>query len=87
MAGTDGRAPWDDYKQLLRELELYDPKLLQRPRYVVANKMDEPAAAANLKKFKARIRKTPVLPIAAGLDEGIAEFKDLIRQGVERVSA
>ena len=25
MAGTDNRAPWDDYKQLLSELELYDP--------------------------------------------------------------
>src|SRR5438105_7493037 len=25
MAGTDGRWPWDDYHQLLRELKLYDP--------------------------------------------------------------
>src|SRR5262245_53950271 len=38
MAGTDARAPWDDYKQLLSELELYDPALLDRPRLVVANK-------------------------------------------------
>ena len=28
MAGTDGRNPWDDYKQLLTELELYDPALI-----------------------------------------------------------
>ncbi|HOB32350.1 MAG TPA: GTPase ObgE, partial [Verrucomicrobiota bacterium] len=27
MAGTDGRAPWDDYRNLLKELELYDPAL------------------------------------------------------------
>ncbi|MGD0262358.1 MAG: GTPase ObgE [Verrucomicrobiota bacterium] len=79
MAGTDGRAPWDDFKNLLRELELYDPGLLDRPRLVVANKMDEPAAAENLKKFKRRVRKTPVLPIAAAFDEGIAEFKQTIR--------
>src|SRR5512138_2211281 len=82
MAGTDGRWPWDDYKQLLHELELYDPSLLQRPRLVVANKMDEPAAEKNLKKFKSRIRKTPVLAIAAGFDEGIDQFKDLIRKEV-----
>src|SRR5260370_32786540 len=44
MAGTDGRLPWDDYKQLLKELELYDPGLLERPRLVVANKMDEAVA-------------------------------------------
>ena len=30
MAGTDGRKPWDDYKQLLKELELYDPALLDK---------------------------------------------------------
>src|SRR5258705_2497110 len=39
MAGADGRVPWDDYNSLLRELELYDPALLKRPRLVVANKM------------------------------------------------
>jgi len=83
MAGTDGRAPWDDYKNLLSELELYDPGLLERPRLVVANKMDEPVAEANLKSFKRRIRKTPVLPIAAAFDEGIAEFKKTIREAVE----
>src|ERR1051325_2651074 len=57
MAGTDGRAPWDDYQQLLRELELYDPRLLSRPRLVVGNKIDEPAAELNLKKFKTKVKK------------------------------
>ncbi|MBE0542376.1 MAG: GTPase ObgE [Verrucomicrobia bacterium] len=85
MAGTDNRAPWDDYRQLLKELELYDPALLERPRLVVANKMDEPAAAENLKKFKRRIRKTSVLPIAAAFDEGMDQFKQLIREAVEEV--
>ena len=62
MAGTDNRAPWDDYKQLLNELELYDPALLEKPRIVVANKMDEPAAEENLKKFKTKVRKAPCCP-------------------------
>lgn len=86
MAGTDGRKPWDDYKQLLKELELYDPAMLDKPRYVVANKMDEPAAEKNLKQFKTKIRKTPVLPIAAGFDEGIGQFKELIRTAVTDAS-
>jgi small GTP-binding protein len=46
MAGTDARDPRNDYKHLLNELKLYDPKLLKKPRLVVANKMDVPAAAA-----------------------------------------
>ncbi len=83
MAGTDNREPWDDYKQLLKELELYDPAMLEKPRYVVANKMDEPAAEEKLKQFKRKIKKTPVLPIAAGFDQGIDEFKQLIRKAVE----
>jgi GTPase len=82
MAATDGRMPWDDYRSLLRELELYDPVLLERRRLVVGNKMDEPAAVANLAKFKRRIRKTPVLPMAAAFDEGIEAFKDAIRAAV-----
>ncbi len=87
MAGTDNREPWDDYRQLLQELELYDPALLNRPRYVVANKMDEPAAEKNLKAFKRRIRKTPVLPISAAFDEGMDKFKRLMREAVEEASA
>jgi GTP-binding protein len=83
MAGTDGRNPWDDYKQLLAELELYDPALVEKPIYVVANKMDEPSAEENMKKFKRRIRKVPVLPIAAAFDEGIDLFRKMMREAVE----
>jgi len=82
MAGTDGRQPWDDYKQLLTELELYDPKLLEKPRLVVGNKIDEPAAEKNLKAFKRKIRKVSVLPISAAFDEGVEKFKDVIREAV-----
>jgi GTP-binding protein len=85
MAGTDGRAPWDDYHSLLKELELYNPDMLQKPRFVVANKMDEAVAEDNLKKFKRRVRKTPVLPMAAAFDQGTEKFKETIRQAVEEV--
>jgi len=87
MAGADGRNPWDDYYQLLSELGHYDAALLEKPRMVVANKMDEPVAKENLKKFKRRIRKTPVLPIAAAFDEGIDLFKKKIRESVENAMA
>ncbi|HNQ72239.1 MAG TPA: 50S ribosome-binding GTPase [Verrucomicrobiota bacterium] len=82
MAGTDNRAPWEDYRQLLNELEHYNPQLLAKPRYVVANKMDEPDAVTNLPRFKRRIKKTPVLPMAAAFGEGINEFKALLRHAL-----
>ena len=86
MAGTDNRAPWDDYKQLLKELDLYDPAMLDKPRYVVANKMDEPQAEENLKIFKRKIRNTNVLPISAAFGEGMDQFKALIREAVEKAA-
>jgi len=86
MAGTDGRGPWDDYTNLLNELELYDPSLLEKPRLVVANKMDEPAAEANLKTFKRKVHKTKVLPIAAAFDQGVENFKQTIREAVDETS-
>jgi GTP-binding protein len=83
MAGTDNRKPWDDYKQLLSELELYDPALLEKPRLVVANKMDEAVAEKNLKQFKKKIKKVSVLPISAAFDQGMEKFRETIRKEVE----
>jgi GTPase len=83
MAGTDGRVPWDDYRAILEELRLFDATLLDRPQFVVANKMDEPSADANLKKFKRRVPKTPVLPLAAAFDQGLDRFRAKIRACVE----
>jgi len=86
MAGTDNRKPWDDYKQLLSELELYDPALLEKPRLVVANKMDEAVAEKNLKEFKKKIKKFSVLPISAAFDQGMEKFRDAVREAVEEVT-
>jgi GTPase len=83
MAAIDGRSPADDFHNLLNELQRYDPGLIERPRLVVANKMDEPAAAANLRKFKRKVPKTQVLPMAAAFDEGIERFKLSIRKLIE----
>jgi GTP-binding protein len=79
MAATDGRQPYDDYRQLLAELKLYDPALLEKPRLLAANKMDEPAAAANLRKFKRKVPGIRIVPMAAAFDQGINPFKAAIR--------
>ena len=86
MAGTDNRKPWDDYKQLLSELELYDPALLEKPRLVVANKMDEAVAEKYLKQFKTKFKKVKVLPISAAFDQGMEKFRETIRKEVEEAS-
>ena len=81
MAGTDARDPRDDYKHLLNELKLYDPAMLAKPRLVVANKMDLPAAAAWLAKFRRRHRTAEVLEISCATGEGIERMKkELLRR-------
>ena len=57
--------------------------MLNKPRMVVANKMDEEAAVVNLPKFKRKITKTPILTMSAAFDEGVEDFKLRIRAAVE----
>jgi GTP-binding protein len=59
MAGVDGRKPWDDFTQLLSELERHNPLLLEKPRLIVANKLDLPAAKKNLAAFKRNAGRAP----------------------------
>ncbi|MGC3990987.1 MAG: GTPase ObgE [Chthoniobacteraceae bacterium] len=75
MAGSEGRSPIEDLSKLRVELKMYDPLLAERPWLVVANKMDLPDAAENLKAFKRRFRKVEVIPISAKSDQGITELK------------
>jgi len=76
MAGTDNRKPWDDYLTLRREIEQHDAALLERPALVLANKMDEDEAIANLPRF---VKKTGVSPLPLSAldpaDAGVAAFK------------
>lgn len=74
MAGIDGRSPADDYLHLREELRLYNAELAQRPYWVLANKMDEPAAQQNLAAFKRKTGEQP-LQLAAALGEGVPQLK------------
>jgi GTP-binding protein len=80
MAGTDNRHPWDDYKQLRKEIKQYDAELLKRPSIVVANKMDEQAAIENLPAFikKTRTRPVPMSTIDPE-DLGVKAFKQKLQ--------
>ncbi len=87
-AGVDGRNPWDDFLALQKELELYIPGLSRRAGLVVANKMDLPEAAANLKKLKRKLPKgLKVIQISALEKEHIAELKKLLREMLENPEA
>ena len=80
MAGSEGREPIEDLQKLRKELDLYDPKLSERPWIVVANKMDLPASAEKLKHFKTRYRKLTVIPVAMGEEKGVEKLKTTLAE-------
>ena len=81
MAGSEGRSPLDDYKVLERELRLYSKVLAGKPRLVVANKMDLPAAAAHLDRFRAKVA-APVVPISCLDGSGLDELREVLWKAV-----
>ncbi|HEY4988581.1 MAG TPA: GTPase ObgE [Opitutaceae bacterium] len=83
MAGVDGRDPREDYRQLVNELKLYDPKLLKKPRLVAANKMDLPSAAVHLAAFKRRY-KVDTVQISCLEGSGLERLKKELLSRVTR---
>ena len=80
MSGADNREPWDDYSQLLKELEAYNSDLLDRPRLVAANKMDEEVSMEKLKKFHNEVGPVDVVEVSAAFDLGLEDLKKKMQQ-------
>lgn len=74
MAAEDCRDPAQDYLHLREELQLYRTDLPSRDYLIVANKMDLPAAAENLKEFKEATGEEPI-PVSAKYSEGLDDLK------------
>jgi GTP-binding protein len=78
VAGSEGRDPVEDLRNLRREIDLYDPILSSRTWFVVANKMDLPGAKENLKALQKRFPKLQILPTSAAKGEGIDALKQAL---------
>ncbi len=68
--GNSGRDPINDYKVINEELKQYGFGLENRPRILLASKMDEDGAKQRLEEFKKEI-KEEIIPISALSEEGI----------------
>jgi GTPase len=86
MAGSEGRSPIADLESLRREIALYDPRLSERPWFVVANKMDLPQANENLRAFQKRFPQRTIVPISAKEGDGISELKRLLGEWMDQPS-
>jgi GTPase len=75
IAGSEGRSPIEDLRQLRKEIDLYDPTLSARKWFVVANKMDLPGAEENLKELRRKFPKVDVAPVSAVSGQRIDDLK------------
>lgn len=78
VAGSEGRNPVEDLRNLRREIDLYDPALSSRPWLIVANKMDLPDARKNLKAMQETFPKTKIIPTSAAKGEGTDALKEAL---------
>ena len=81
MSGIEGRDPYDDYITINNELKNFDPKLMDKPQIIIANKMDMPSAIDNLKRFKEKV-KNDIYEVSAingqGLDQVLIRLADML---------
>ena len=75
IAGSEGRSPIEDLRQLRKEIDLYDPTLSARPWFVVANKLDLARAEENLKELRRKFPKIDVVQVSAVQGEGVDDLK------------
>ncbi len=78
FAAVDQRSPIEDYTTLLNELEHYDAAMLEKPRLVLANKVDLPEAVDHLNAFKKKHRDVEVVPLSCRTGEGLDHAKERI---------
>jgi len=79
VAGSEGRNPIEDLRNLRREIDLYDPGLSKWPWYIIANKIDLPGASENLEVLRNQFRTIDVTGISAKTGEGIEALKRKLR--------
>ncbi len=78
-AETEGQQVLEDYEILRRELEQYNPELLERPYLVAANKMDLPSAQEQVDELR-QVFGDKLYPISAVSGEGVEPLIERINQ-------
>lgn len=73
MSASEGRDPFEDYKNINQELKSYNAQLDRRPQMIAANKMDLEGAELNLREFKKKVKKK-VYPISSLKKQGLEEL-------------
>ena len=84
MAGSEGRDPYDDFVMINKELEAFNPKLMEKPMIVIANKMDLEGAEENLKEFQKKV-DCKVYQVSAAMNKGLQVVVDALADMLDEI--
>lgn len=76
MSAGEGRNPYEDYVLINNELKEFNPKLLEKPQVIIANKMDLPEASTNLEEFKKKVPNVEIFEVSAATNTGLQKVVD-----------
>lgn len=81
-SGIDGRTPLDDYKVLRKEIQAYNPELLERPYYILLNKIDTEESITLKEDFyrENAAERSRIFAISALTGEGLPELLEALKK-------
>jgi GTP-binding protein len=86
-SNIDENDPLEPWRNINRELALFDPELGNKPQVVVANKIDLPEGRANAELIAKNLPRSyqPLWTISAATTEGVAALVQYVGRKVEEI--
>jgi len=86
VVDASSASPVVDFKTVEREIALYSPELLKKPRLVAANKVDLPGSTEGIMRLRGELehRGIPVFPISALTGEGVFPLVKALKRFLEQ---
>ncbi len=85
ISGSEGRDPYQDYLTINNELKEFNPKLVEKPRIIICNKMDLPNAKENLEILKTKIKDIKIFSVEAASNKGLEEVIEYLSNMVSNI--
>lgn len=85
MSGIEGRDPYEDYIIINKELNNFNPQILEKKQIIIANKMDMEKAKENLKIFKEKVKNVEIFEISALNNQGLTPVINKLYEIIEAI--
>lgn len=71
--------PWEYLSTLQYELTQFNKNFIDRPQFIIANKMDLPGSHDNLEILRNKVDNIPIIPISAKVGDNLGNLLGQIK--------